>query len=142
MIWWGKLSSTDNQHSAVCCLSRSHCSGASAKFTGPDRGDRRWKGEWKMLARVRCSGANAKFTSQDRVSRLHSISRAARGSTMISAAKHLQIVRGARRFRIKRNTSQSDQTGNSFLLIRPGVVVVLHNLSFRLNKTMIFRETH
>ena len=53
-----------------------------------------------------------------------------------------ETVREARRFRIKRNISQSDQTGNSFLLIRPGVVVVLHNLSFRLNKTMIFRETH
>ena len=61
---------------------------------------------------------------------------------MISVAKHLQIVREARRFRIKRNTSQSDQTGNSFLLIRPGVVVVLQNQSFRLNKTMIFRETN
>ena len=57
-------------------------------------------------------------------------------------AKHLQTVRQARRSRIKRNTSQSDQTGNNFLLIRPRAVVVLQNHSFRPSKTRIFKETN
>ena len=57
-------------------------------------------------------------------------------------AKHLQTERQARRSRMNRNTSQSDQTGNSFLLIRPRAVIVLQKQSFRLRTAMIFKEIH
>ena len=54
--------------------------------------------------------------------------------------KHFPAAWKTRRLGINRNTSQSDQTGNSFLLIRPHAVVVLHNHSFRPSKTTIFKE--
>ena len=43
--------------------------------------------------------------------------------------------------RIKRNTSQSDQTGKGFLLIRQLGALVLRKLQFGLNKTTIFKQT-
>ena len=45
------------------------------------------------------------------------------------------------RWRIKRNISQSDQTGKGFLLIRQLGAPVLRNLWFCLNQTMIFEIT-
>ena len=63
-------------------------------------------------------------------------------SRKIWDAKYLRTVRQARRLSIKRNTSKSDQTGKSFLLIRPRAILVLQNQSFRIGKTMIFRESH